>query len=93
MKTIKTEDIKTIINASKGMFFNVKFVKKNGDKRSMTCRKSVTKHLKGGKSTIKGNTNLVGVWEPNVKSYRCFDITRVTALNALGHKFVVNNNK
>lgn len=61
--------------------FTVDFVKEDGEVRHMACRRGVTKHLKGGKSTIAANPDLVGVYEMN-NSYRCFDVNRVISLKS-----------
>jgi len=36
-----------------GKIFSVDFIKKDGSLRSLTCRKGVTKYLKGGENTTR----------------------------------------
>lgn len=43
----------------------------------------MTKHLKGGESTIASKENLIGVYE-NQNDYRCFDKTRVIEIRGGG---------
>ena len=64
----------------KGSIFTVIFEKQDGSVRKMLCQRGVTKHLKGGVSTIKDHENLVGVYE-NQKDYRCFDKRRVMEIH------------
>jgi len=54
-------------------FFTVKFVKKNGVDRVMTCRLNVNKHSKGGQQSSNPNEYLVG-WEPATNQYRNISI-------------------
>jgi hypothetical protein len=43
------------ILASNGKFVTVTFLKKDGTVRKMNCRTGVTKHLKGGESTLNAD--------------------------------------
>ena len=52
-----------------GRIFTAKFIKKNGDKRTMTCRLGVTKHLKGnGPSTTAHIKKYMTVYDLNAPS-------------------------
>jgi len=64
-------------------FFTVNFIKADDSTRRMVCKRGVTKHLKGGESTIADKENLVGVYEVN-NDYRCFDKNRVLSLHGGG---------
>lgn len=54
-------------------FFTVKFIKKNGIERVMTCRLNVNKHSNGGAQSADPRKYMVG-WEPATKQYRNINI-------------------
>ena len=58
-------DIIQLIKGTKGAFFTVKFIKKDGTERIMNCRLGVKKYLHGGElpydPVAKG---LLPVWDP-----------------------------
>jgi len=85
MTYLKPHTVRQILNTTKnGKIFTVVFMKLNGDLRAMNCRRGVRKYLKGGKSTIAGNPNLISVFDTLKKDYRCIDITRVLSISANG---------
>ena len=85
MTYLKPHIVKQILDTTtNGKMFTVVLVKQNGDLRAMNCRRGVRKYLKGGKSTIAGNPNLVSVYDTLAKDYRCIDITRVLSITANG---------
>jgi len=51
MDTTNSHELAQRVEASTGII-TVTFVKKNGEVRKMNCRMGVTKHLKGGVSTL-----------------------------------------
>jgi hypothetical protein len=56
------------IRDTKGKFFSVRFVKKNGEVRDMNCRLGVTKYLQGkGRSHPK---SLINTYDVQVEGYR-----------------------
>jgi len=56
-----------------GRFFTVKFVKKDGTDRIMTCRLGVKKYSNGRPQTADPDKYIVG-WEPATKQYRNINI-------------------
>jgi len=54
-------------------FFTVKFIKKDGTDRIMTCRLDVTKYSKGNSQSANPDQYIVG-WEPATKQYRNINI-------------------
>lgn len=64
----------------KGNFFHVRFQKKDGSIRDMTCRREVKAYVKGtGKPAPE---NIIRVWEVDkdrkgAEAYRSFDIDRL----------------
>ena len=72
--------IENILN-SKGKIFTVTFTKKDGTTRVMNCRLGVTKHLKGGESTLNQN-EYITVYDMQNKGYRA--INRSTIIDVKG---------
>ena len=72
--------IEKILN-SKGKIFTVTFTKKDGTTRVMNCRLGVTKHLKGGESTLNPN-QYITVYDMQNKGYRA--INRATIIDVKG---------
>lgn len=64
-----------------GKFVTVTFVKKDGTVRKMNCRTGVTKHLKGGESTLDAE-QYVTVYDVAKASYRA--INRDTIIDISG---------
>jgi hypothetical protein len=71
-----------LIAQSNGKFVTVTFHKKDGELRKMNCRLGVTKHLKGGKSTVDRDKYLV-VYDVQSKGYRCINKDAIVSV-ALG---------
>jgi len=69
------------ILSSNGKIFSVEFIKKDGSVRLMNCRLGVTKHLKGGASTLDPN-KFITVYDLQSKGYRAID--KKTILNVKG---------
>lgn len=57
---------------SNGKIMTVKFVKKDGSLRVMNCRLGVTKHLKGGSSTLNPD-KFITVYDLKSEGYRAID--------------------
>ena len=62
-------------------FVTVTFLKKDGTIRKMNCRMGVTKHLKGGESTLDGE-RYVTVFDVSKGAYRA--VNRETILEVKG---------
>jgi predicted TIM-barrel enzyme len=69
------------ILASNGKFVTVTFLKKDGTIRKMNCRMGVTKHLKGGESTLDAD-QYVTVFDMAKGAYRA--INRDTIIEIKG---------
>jgi len=72
-----------LIAQSKGKFVTVTFKKKDGNLRKMNCRLGVTKHLKGGTSTVDHDKYLV-VYDMQSKGYRCINKDTIVSLSLAG---------
>ncbi len=68
---------------SSGKFVTVTFYKKNGDIRVMNCRLGVTKHLKGGQSTLDKEKFLI-VYDMVKKGYRAIDKDSIVSVTMAG---------
>jgi hypothetical protein len=61
-----------LILASAGRFVTVTFTKKSGELRTLTGRMGVTKHLKGGVSTLDA-TKFITIFDMVNKGYRAIN--------------------
>jgi hypothetical protein len=57
-EAISRTNLKSMLKHTAGKFFNVKFLKKDGSKRSLTGRLGVTSHLKGGENKVEALKSL-----------------------------------
>ena len=69
------------ILGSKGKIITVEFIKKDGSLRIMNCRLGVTKHLKGGTSTLNPD-KFITVYDLKSKGYRA--IAKNSIINVKG---------
>ena len=71
----------SVVQATRGRFFGVTFVKADGTLRNMTCRTGVSKHTSGRglkyNPTERGN---VIVWDTSAKGYRTIKLDRLVSL-------------
>ena len=81
--------IADFIAQSKGKFITVSFIKKDGTTRTLNGRTGVTKHLKGGTSTINHDKYLV-LFDMHTAGYRC--VNRDTILSVTCEGLTINNN-
>lgn len=89
MPHMTIEQIREFLDNSKGKMMNVTFIKKDGSERTLNGRTHVTKHLKGGESTIASHKNLYGIFEMN-NNYRCFDLNRIKEVKMMGNTYKFN---
>jgi hypothetical protein len=65
-----------LINRTGGKFFHVKFRKKNGEVRNMTCRTGVSKHVRGGGLAFDPESrNLKVVFDTSKRAYRMINLS------------------
>jgi len=69
-----------------GKIFTVEFIKKDGTKRLMNCRKGVVKHLHGvgNKSNSEGYDNLMVVYDLHSEGYRTINIDTLLSVKGGG---------
>lgn len=88
---ITTAGVVKKIKASMGRFFTIVFTKRTtGERRVMTCRLGVHKHLKGGKKAYDPEKlGLMIVWEPKSAEYKSIPTDAITELRFGGRKYQV----
>jgi hypothetical protein len=94
MKTITPAEVVAVINnIPKSAFFNVNFVKKNGEVREMNCRSGVTKHLTPPSEKKREKPvmpkNIVTVYDMKNAGYRHINTDTVLKIVAEGQTFLV----
>jgi len=71
MKTIDKDTAKQYIYKTNGKIFSAVFRKKDGEKRKMVCRRSVSKYVKGvGLKFKPEERDLIGVFDMHKVAYR-----------------------
>jgi len=70
------------ILSSNGKIFTVEFIKKDGTLRVINCRLGVTKHLKGGSSTLNPD-KFITVYDLQSKGYRAIDKQSIKTLRGI----------
>ena len=81
--------IADFIAQSKGKFITVNFIKKDGTVRNLNGRIGVTKHLKGGVSTVNTDQYLV-VYDTVAQGYRSVNKDTIVSVTCEG--LTINNN-
>lgn len=93
--------IKALLNAHDGKFFTVTALRKSPKKladgtvehfMTMTGRKGVKAHLKGGESTIAHKEDLISLYvvDKDREDYRCFSGYNVLSISVGKHKVEFN---
>ena len=81
--------IADFIAKSNGKFVSVTFIKKDGTSRVLNGRTGVTKHLKGGASTVNTDQYMV-VYDTVAQGYRCVNKDTIVSVTCEG--LTINNN-
>ena len=81
-----SRELATIVASSNGKIVSVTFTKADGTLRVMTCRLGVTKHLKGGESTLDGGKYLT-VFDMAKKAYRAINKDTIQSVRLSGEEF------
>lgn len=79
------DNLDQIIENSEGKIFGVTFTKKDGTTRVMLCRLGVTKHLKGGKSTLDP-TKYITVFDMKNQGYRAINRDTIQSVRIAGEE-------
>ena len=84
-----TQQIAELIKGTKGKFFSVEFIKKDGSLRRMTARLGVRKGITGkGLAFNPAERDLIVVWATDRKNYRMINLKTITSVKVNG---IVNN--
>lgn len=83
---MESRELATIVAQSNGKIVTVTFTKKDGSLRVMTCRLGVTKHLKGGESTLDGSQYLT-VFDMAKQAYRAINKDTIVSVRANGEEY------
>ena len=83
------QSIIDFVSQSSGKFITVEFVKKDNTVRKLNGRLGVTKHLKGGKSTVD-YTKYIVLYDTVAKGYRCINKDTILSVNCNG--LTIRNN-
>ena len=96
-KLIASHEVPALLKT--GLFISVDFIKKNGQRRTITGRVGVSKHTNGiGMSYDPAARGMVVIWEANKihrrnkkdKGYRMVTLAKVTGVRAHGKSFFVS---
>jgi len=79
--------LSNIVTNSNGRFVSVRFTKKDGSVRAMVCRLGVTKHLKGGQSTLDPLKYLI-VFDVQKREYRAINKETILSVTYGGFSYV-----
>jgi len=100
MKTIDRDTAKQYIYKTNGQIFSAVFIKKNGEKRKMVCRRNVRKYVTGkGLSYNPEKRGLVTVYDMQKcktdpkRAYRNINLETLEQLKIKGKKYIVNQNQ
>ena len=94
MKTTQEVFIRSLsqdIDRTNGKFFTVKFIKKDGTLRRMTCRTGVSKGVNGkGLDFDPKEKGLKVVWSTDAEGYRMINLAQVKEITFNGTTTVYN---
>lgn len=89
---MKKEIILDMVERSKGKFFTVTFIKKDGNIRTMNCRTNVQKYTNGkGLKFDPIKKNLLPVYDLQAKGYRFVNILTILDIHILKEEITFNN--
>lgn len=87
---MKREEAKRKIFETKGKIFGVKFTKKNGEERTMRCRRGVSKGVKGeGLAYDPDKFNLIPVYDMANDGFRMINASTISEVTISGTKHTV----
>lgn len=91
-KDFRTFLLRTIIDATKGQIFSVKFIKANGEERDMVCRTGVRKGINGNGYSMSKAKRLIRwrVWDLHKAAWRTIPIDRIISIKASRLKIAQN---
>lgn len=78
--------LQEIIESSNGKFISVTFIKKDGTQRVLVGRLGVTKHLKGGTSTLDPQ-KFITIYDTQNEGYRAINRETIQSVRLDGQEF------
>lgn len=79
-------NLQEIIESSNGKFVSVTFIKKDGTQRVLVGRLGVTKHLKGGQSTLDP-AKFITIYDTQNEGYRAINRETIQSVRLDGKEF------
>lgn len=81
--------MRAILDSTKGKVFSVSFVKKDGTVRDMLCRTEVSKGTVGGVAGHAHKPELYTVYDMQAQGFRCVNLTTVKRIKcgSIEHSF------
>jgi len=90
MKTIDRDTAKKYIYKTNGKIFSAVFTKKDGEKRTMICRRGVAKYVKGvGLKFKPEERDLIGVFDMHKKAYRFINTKTLEQIKIKGINYQI----
>jgi len=80
-------NLAAVIEASNGKFISVTFIKKDGTERTLVGRLGVTKHLRGGESTLDAE-KYITIFDTQKGGYRAINRETIQSVRIDGVQFV-----
>ena len=99
IEEVTTDQIVDLIKDTKGAFFTVTFIKKDGTERTMNCRFGVKKYLRGGDLPYDPvQKGLLPVWDPQAvdkggDGYRMINVGTIKYAKVNGKEYTVKELK
>ena len=91
---IDEETAKKYIYDTNGKIFSAVFVKKDGKKRKIVCRRGVSKYVTGkGLGFNPGSRDLVGVFDMQKKAYRFINANTLEQITVQGKTYTIKESK
>lgn len=80
-------NLAAVIESSNGKFISVTFIKKDGTERTLVGRLGVTKHLRGGESTLDAE-KYITIFDTQKGGYRAINRETIQSVRIDGVQFV-----
>jgi len=87
---INKDKAKQYIYDTNGKIFSAVFMKKDGEKRKIVCRRGVSKHVTGkGLKFNPESRELIGVYDMHKKAYRFINIKTLEKIKIDGEEYFI----
>ena len=91
---INKDTAKQYIYKTNGKIFSAVFTKKDGEKRTILCRRGVAKYVKGvGLKFKPEDKNLIGVFDMHKKAYRFINANTLEQITVQGKTYTIKERK